>query len=170
MSDLRLRENQIHSGMIVRLCLDGKEEPEKDGKRELILQALLNAGHPFNPYLYPIEDGFERYRTSIVADPLVGFKSNVRFQPINIYTPEEVPVKEICVIFVNGEFLLFDNGKCANDRAYVWKNQQGNFRVSSMCSDNRLINGKRSDFSLPEGALLVSIEEVQKIRKKKKIT
>lgn len=157
---LRLRENQIHSGMVVYLCLDGKEEPEKDGS--LILEALTGGGHPYNAYLYPVGTKEKEHN----GGPMSGFNANVRFQPINVYKPADAPCGEEYVVFVNGEYLLYAGmEKHPTNRVYIFKDDQGHFQNKGCCLRDNTIAFHQFEFPLPEGVLLVSLDEVKKFRK-----
>jgi hypothetical protein len=166
MDTLMLREDQIHSGMLVRLFLEGKTEPERDDDGPITLQALLGAGHPHNAYLYPLKGGIQGCDGGAILDsPLTGFKPNVRFQPVHVYEPGTAPCETNYVIFVGGEYLISEGmEKHPANRVYVLKDGEGRFQNKSLCLRNGTITFHQFEFQFPKGALLVSIDEVRKLR------
>jgi len=182
---LRLTENHVMAGMIVKLCLDGKKEPEKDDDGEMVMVALMGGGHYNFPYFYPLAGGIEKIEKdievpvnhsdphgpkkivkgeAILAHSMTGFNPNVRFQPINVYTPEDAPGNEHYIAYVNNE-ILPEKGKksCRRDALYLYKDEKGIFhkghcsceRGKEWCKNGQVI-------SLPKGALLASLDEWQK--------
>lgn len=175
---LRLKENQVHAGMIVMLCLEGKAEPEKDEKGNLLVLVALSGGVKKRKVrLYDIKEGIQlilsdievpvnlcdfhgpkkRVKgTALLSYPMEGFNANVRFQPINVYTPEDAPSDEHFIAFVGAERLRQKNG------GYLWlyKNARG-----IILDDSNGSKTKGQEYSLPKDALLTSIDEWQKFNK-----
>jgi len=150
---LFLKENQVHVGMTVALCLDGKDVPEKDEEgKELILKAL-KGGVPIRVKLYPFPDGVGRHDKGVIlAQPMEGFKPNVRFMPLQIFSPDEAPVSTEFVVFVEGVRLKYEDRK--EYYVYVWKSKEGRFY-----SSHPYYLWYR-EYTLPDGALLVPISVV----------
>ena len=103
-----------------------------------------------------IEGLYPKPRIWMEGKDMEGFNANVRFQPINVYTPEDAPSDEHFIAFVGAERLRQKNG------GYLWlyKNARG-----IILDDSNGSKTKGQEYSLPKDALLTSIDEWQKFNK-----
>lgn len=159
---LFLRERQVYTGMTVALCLEGKETPEEDEQGPLVLQALMG-GVPKRRLFYPFPGGIKAIKgesgrpVAILASPVEGFEPNVRFMPLQVFSPSEAPPNTEFVVFVEGERLRYppDSHKYV-EYVYVATNREG--RLFS--NHPYRYDYWSREYALPENAVLVPISKI----------
>lgn len=159
---LFLKEKEVHVGMVVALCLEGKEQPEMDEKQKpLVLKALLG-GVPTRKKFYPLDGGIIAHKShdgktvgAITAHSLEGFQSNVRFMPTQVFLVYKAPVNTEFVVFVDGKRLKYEE---KDEYVYILKDSKGHCRSFNGYVYDRWL----CDYPLPKNAVLVPISDVGK--------
>ncbi len=166
---LFLKEEQVHVGMTVALCLEGKTEPERDEKGCLIFRALLG-GVPMRRKFYPTEGIQWRPNLEpkpadpkvphcpgvLIARSMIGFRSDVRFMPLEIFDTASAPPETRFVVFVDGERLKYADSQF--EHSYVYLRTDGRRRL---LSDNGYeYKWFSREYPLPPNAVLVPISRV----------
>ncbi|MDP3940945.1 MAG: hypothetical protein Q8Q49_01405 [bacterium] len=150
---LLLSENQVWTGMTVALCLDGKDSVELDAEGEPMVMEALIGGVPARRKLYPIKGGIVSHAGGnvLTAIGLEGFRPDVRFMPVEVFSSEDAPAEREFAVFLSGEALKYDNSR--------------NSVIVSTDKSRRVIstNGYeypswQRQYPLPEGALMVPID------------
>ncbi len=154
-----LKEQQVHTGMTVALCVEGKTELEKgEDDQPLILKAMLG-GIPNRRKFYPIE-GIRWNPSPQLLEPgdlsaisIEGFRPEVRFMPLQIFNAKDAPANTHFVVFVNGERLAHEGG-----RDYVYIRTDDRRCPLSDSGYHREWLGR--EYPLPENAVLVPISGI----------
>lgn len=159
---LFLKEKEVHVGMVVALCFEGKEQPEVDeNQKPLLLKALLG-GVPTRKKLYPLDGGIIAHKSrdgetvgAITAHGLEEFKPDVRFMPTQTFLPHEAPTNTEFVVFVDGKRLKYEE---KDEYVYILKDSRGHYRSYNGYVYDRWL----CDYPLPENVLLVPISGIGK--------
>jgi hypothetical protein len=168
-------EEQVHLRMTVALCLEGNPIPIEDETGPLVLKCLLG-GVPTRKKLYPVNsivwtpaspkpDPLEamfpvpkncRCPGALSATSMAGFRSDVRFMPVQVFSAAELPHDTECLVFVNGERLQYGEKRGAEYTVTVYSNTRGEI-ISTGGEEYGFL---QRPFALPEGTVLVPISEV----------
>jgi len=148
---LLLTEGQVWPGMRVALCLEGKDKVEVDETGDpLILDALVG-GVPARTKLYPVKGGITQHPGgALTASPLEGFRPEVRFMPVEVFHPDEVPAKTVFAVYREGQCLKYDGSR----NHIIVKSDEGGRLQSNNGYEYRFW---QREYTVPEGSLLVPI-------------
>ena len=161
---LFLRQDQVFAGMVVALCLEGKSEPETDEDGPLLLRALVGGvamcGLKFYPHPvevirdeFPGPTGQPVKGAYVRTQQMSGFKPDVRFMPVEVFSPATAPAHTDFVVFVNGESLLYPS-----EQARVFLRSDERRRLLSL-------NGYEHEwwlreYPLPADAVVVPVSKI----------
>lgn len=148
---LLLTEGQVWPGMRVALCLEGKDQVEIDETgNPLVLDALVG-GVPARKKLYPVKGGITQHPGgALTASPLEGFRPDVRFMPVEVFQPGEVPAETEFAVYREGQCLKYDGSR---NHIIVKSDERGRL-VSNNGYEYRYW---QREYAVPTDALLVPI-------------
>jgi hypothetical protein len=113
----------------------------------------MQGGVPTRVKLYPFPEGVKRCgEGAILAQSMEGFRTDVRFMPLQTFSSDEAPVNTQFVVFVDGVRLRYEDRK--EYYVYVWKNREGRFYSSHP------YYLWYKEYTLPDEAFLVPISVV----------
>lgn len=165
---LFLTEKQVPVGTTVAIYLDGKNEPESDKYGQMIFKVLYG-GIPMRKNFYPvdlikvtpweeiIESNGEKKMVgnSIIATSMSGFKPNIRFVPLQMFTLNDAPVCSEFAIFVEGK-LLFYPAPYSDDEVSIRTNEEGRL----LSNNGYAYDYYMKEYTLPKNAILVPTREI----------
>jgi hypothetical protein len=143
--------------MTVAILQDDKDELALDDKGKPLLLKVLAGGVPTRGKFYPLDDDGK-----IVGSGFEEMREGVRFMPVEVFSPTEVPldVERQYAVFVDGKVIEYEGSK---QHDHVIMSTVGGKLVSSNGYEH--VHFHRP-YELPENALLVPISPVKPIQPK----
>ena len=100
---LMLSEREVPVGAKVRIHLPGEDKPDEVDGTPVVFLALYG-GVPMRKKLYQVPGGIQVSEGgSVRASGLEGFVEDVRFSPVQTYSPKDAPV--------GGKYAVFEDGQ-----------------------------------------------------------
>ncbi|MBI2642482.1 MAG: hypothetical protein HYW97_01425 [Candidatus Wildermuthbacteria bacterium] len=163
---LFLKEEDVPVGVVVAICLEGKDVPEVDGQGEPFILQVLIGGVPARALFFPIDGGLVFHKPgpdpmrrgkdlppAITGTAMEGFRPDIRLMPVEVFSPKSAPANTKFAVFVRGERLLHEN------RRNVVKIRT-DYRRRLLSDNGYEYRWDGREFPLPEDAVLVPTSRV----------